>query len=176
MKILAIDQARHGGYAIFNYEKKQLLKYDSFCFTEKNSTFAQETTKIEDFIHNLIKKECISAVFIEEIHMSKNAQTFKKLARLQGVLINLFEKNNYLYSVISPSQWQNFCKAKGRSTKEIKAKIITASASEEKFNKRRSKIMSLEYVKQKFGLSTTDDNIADAICIGDYIVNQVKIY
>ena len=36
-----------------------------------------------------------------------------------------FEKNEYLYSFVAPTQWQNYCKARGRSTKEIKEKIKT---------------------------------------------------
>ena len=45
-----------------------------------------------------------------------NVQSFKKLAQLQGVLINLFEKNEYLYDFVAPTQWQNYCKARGRTT------------------------------------------------------------
>jgi Holliday junction resolvasome RuvABC endonuclease subunit len=175
IKILAIDQARHGGWAIFDYKNKTLCDYGAFCYSTSGSTFPQETVLIENFIEEKIVSDGISAVFIEDIHMSKNVNTFKNLARLQGVLINLFEKNNYLYGIITPSQWQSFCKAKGRTSKEIKSKVLSSDASEKKFNKRRTKIMSIEYVKSKFKVDTLDDNIADAICIGDYVVNNIPI-
>ena len=80
----------------------------------------------------MIKENDIAAVFIEDIQLRVNVQSFKKLAQLQGVLVNLFEKNEYLYSFVAPTQWQNYCKARGRSTKEIKEKIKTLEAAGKK--------------------------------------------
>ena len=175
MKILSIDQARHGGWAIFDFEQKKLLEFGSYNFRTNESTFAQEVVSIEKYISDLIISKNISAVFIEDVHLEKNHNVFKTLSQLQGVLINLFEKHKYLYEIIAPSQWQGFCKAKGRNSKEIKAKLTTTQSSEERLKKKRTKIMSLEYVSSKFNVDTSDDNIADAICIGDYVVNNIPI-
>lgn len=99
---------------------------------------------------------------------------FKNLAQLQGVLINLCEKKHYLYQLISPSVWQNYCNARGRTSKEIKAKI-TATISNDNKAKKQSKILSLQYVKNKYDIDTDNDNISDAICIGDYAVHNINI-
>lgn len=126
---------------------------------------------IETLVDELIKENDITAVFIEDIQLRVNVQSFKKLAQLQGVLVNLFEKNEYLYSFVAPTQWQNYCKARGRSTKEIKEKIKTLEAA----GKKESKILSIQFVKDKFKVDTDNDNLSDAICIGHYAVNHFEI-
>ena len=110
-------------------------------------------------------------MFIEDIQLRVNVQSFKKLAQLQGVLINLFEKNEYLYDFVAPTQWQNYCKARGRSSKEIKEKIKALELS----GKKESKILSIQFVKEKFNVDTDNDNLSDAICIGYYAVNHFKL-
>ena len=42
MKILAVDQARHGAWAVYDYEGKKLLDYGTWGFDSKNYTFEQE--------------------------------------------------------------------------------------------------------------------------------------
>ena len=123
MKILSIDQARNGAWAVFDYETKKLETYGTFSFGNKDYTYARAILAIESLVDTIIKTYNISAVFIEDIQLRVNVQSFKKLAQLQGVLINLFEKNEYLYDFIAPTQWQNYCKARGRSSKEIKDKL-----------------------------------------------------
>lgn len=117
MNILAVDQARHGAWAVFDYEEKSLVDYGTWAFESKNHTFEQAILHIEALINEVIHTRCIDAVFFEDIQLRKNVQSFKKLAQLQGVLVNLCEKNEYLYGLVAPTQWQNFCKARGRTTK-----------------------------------------------------------
>ena len=171
MKILAVDQARNGGWAIFDYENKKLIKYGSFEFDTRHYSFEEAVMNIEELVNGLIVKENISAVFIEDIQLMANKQAFKKLAQLQGVLINSFLKNNYLYEIIPPSTWQNYCKTRGRKTSEIKANKDTINTS----GKKDSKVLSIMFVKDKFGIDTKNDNLADACCIGYYAVNNIKI-
>ena len=143
MKILSIDQARNGAWAVFDYETKKLETYGTFSFGNKDYTYARAILAIESLVDTIIKTYNISAVFIEDIQLRVNVQSFKKLAQLQGVLINLFEKNEYLYDFIAPTQWQNYCKARGRSSKEIKDKIKALEAS----GKKESKILSIQSAK-----------------------------
>ena len=149
IKILAIDQARNGAWAIFNYDTKELETYGTFSFGNKKYTYAKAILAIETLV----------------------VQSFKKLAQLQGVLVNLFEKNEYLYSFVAPTQWQNYCKARGRTSKEVKEKIKTL----ENAGKKESKILSIQFVKEKFHIDTDNDNLSDAICIGHYAVNHFEI-
>lgn len=119
----------------------------------------------------MLKSYDISAVFVEDIQLRANVQAFKKLAQLQGVLVNLFEKNDYLYGYVAPSQWQNFCKARGRNSKEIKSQVLAVEPN----GKKESKILSIQFVKDQFGIETENDNLADAVSMGFYVVNIVEL-
>lgn len=171
MRILAVDQARHGGWCVFDYNNKTIVDYGSFSFESNKYTFSQAVLNIEKIVDELTNAYSIDALFFEDIQMRKNVQSFKKLAQLQGVLVNYAEKNEYQYGIVAPTQWQNYCKARGRSEKEIKNKIITI----EQNGKPNSKILSLQFVKDKFDIETDNDNISDSICIGYYVVNNINI-
>ena len=173
MKILAIDQARHGAWSVFDYENKKLLDYGVWNFDSRKFTYESTIMNIEALLEELIEKHEVDAVFLEDISMRKNnAQVFKRLAQLQGVLVNYCMKREFLYWIVVPSQWQNYCNARGRTTKEIKLNVKKADGDTEK----ASKILSLQFVKEKFGIDTEDDNLSDAICIGCYAVNEIKIH
>lgn len=171
MKILAVDQARHGAWAVFDYDSKALLDCGTWDFDNRKFTFEKAILHIEKLIEEVIHTHDIEAVFLEDIQLRKNVQSFKKLAQLQGVLVNLCERNEYLYGLVAPTQWQNFCKARGRTSKEIKAKVTEIEAG----TKKASKILSLQFVKDRFGVETENDNLSDAICIGHYAVNNLQI-
>ena len=126
---------------------------------------------IEELVESLLRSYDVSAVFIEDIQLRANVQAFKKLAQLQGVLVNLFEKNEYLYGYVAPSQWQNFCKARGRNSKEIKSQVLSVEPT----GKKESKVLSIQFVKDQFGIETENDNLADAISIGFYVTNIIEI-
>ena len=137
MKILAVDQARRGAWAVFDYEGKTLCDYGTWAFDNKSFTFEQAIVHVEALVDEVIHSHGIDAVFFEDIQLRQNVQSFKKLAQLQGVLVNLCEKNEYLYGLVAPTQWQNYCKARGRTTKEIKSKITKVDSA----GKKESKIL-----------------------------------
>ena len=168
---MAIDQARSGAWSVFDYETKELVGYGTFSFDSKKYTYAKAVLHIEDLIASLLKSYDIAAVFIEDIQLRANVQAFKKLAQLQGVLVNLFERNEYLYGYVAPSQWQNFCKARGRNSKEIKSQVLAVETD----GKKESKILSIQFVKDQFGIETDNDNLADAISIGFYVTSVVEL-
>lgn len=171
MQILALDQARNGAWSIFDYDTGELTAYSAFEYDLNQYTYAQAIMHIEALVDSLIKEYDISAVFMEDIQLRVNVKAFKKLAQLQGVLINYCEKHNILYGVVAPSQWQNYCCARGRSSKEVKANVVALDTNDRK----ESKILSMQFVKDKFGINTDNDNIADAICIGYYVCETIKI-
>ncbi len=171
MNILAIDQARNGAWSVYDYEKGKLIGYGTYEFPLDKYTYAKAIMHIKELIYAVMKTYDVGAVFVEDIQMRASVSSFKKLAQLQGVLVNLFEENEYLYGYIAPSQWQNFCKARGRNTKEKNARIIELEQS----GKKQSKILSIQFVKEQFGIDTDNDDLADAICQGYYVVNAVEI-
>lgn len=171
MKILAVDQARHGAWAVFDYDEKKLLRYGTWAFDNKSYKFEQAVLSIEKLIREVIYAHNIDAIFFEDIQLRRNPQAFKRLAQLQGVLVNLCEENEFLYGLIAPSQWQNYCKARGRTEREIKDKVFGVDQS----TKNTSKILSMQFAKQVYGVDTNNDNLADSICIGHYVVNNITI-
>ena len=171
MNILAVDQARHCAWATFDYENKKLLDYGIWGYDSKNYTFEQAILHIEALLNEVIRTHDVGAVFLEDIQLRQNVQSFKRLAQLQGVLVNLCEKTNILYNLVAPTQWQSFCKARGRTTKEIKSKITSVEPT----SKKTSKILSLQAAKEIYGIETENDNLADALMIGHYAINNIKI-
>lgn len=171
MRILALDQARNGAWSVFDYDTGELIAYQSFEFDLHQYTYAEAIMNIEALVDSLIKEYDISVVFIEDIQLRVNVKAFKKLAQLQGVLINYCEKNDLLYGIVAPSQWQSYCCARGRSAKEVKDNVTAVETDE----KKESKILSLQFVKDKFGIETDNDNVADAVCIGYYVCQAIKI-
>ena len=64
IKILAIDQARNGAWAIFNYETKELEKYGTFSFGSKKYTYAKAILAIETLVDELIKENDIGDILV----------------------------------------------------------------------------------------------------------------
>ena len=94
-------------------------------------------------------------MIIEGIQYQSNISSFRKLALLQGVLICFFKTNNILFEIIEPSKWKSFCGIKGRARKEQKQNTI-------------------EFSKENFNLKDITEDMADAIGLGWYAVNNLK--
>lgn len=170
MNILAVDQARNGAWSVFDYDTKSLVAHGTFSFPVDKYTFAKAITGVCDIVQSVIDEYGCVAVFIEDIQLRQNVDSFKKLAQLQGALISLFERNEYLYDFVPPTRWQNYCNARGRTTKEIKAKMTEIPPE-----KKRSKVLSIQAVRDLYGIETMDDNLADSVMIGHYVVNNITI-
>ena len=93
-------------------------------------------------------------VTIEDIYDGLNRKTYKDLARLQGALILTLMKRDILFDIITPRRW--------------KAKYGIKGGVEGK--KKSMEIASLILCRE-----VTDDNMADAICMGDYSKKYIKI-
>jgi Holliday junction resolvasome RuvABC endonuclease subunit len=171
LKILSIDQARLGAWSVFDYDKKVPIAYGEFNFPTSKYTFSEAMAGICGIVLDLIEEHDISAVFIEDIQLRKNVDSFKKLAQLQGGLIYILQEIDMVYELVQPSVWQSYCKARGRTAKERKV----PSENFELIQLKGSKIMSMAFVKEKFGIETDNDNIADAICIGHWASQNIKI-
>lgn len=144
MRILALDQSTAlTGYAIFT---NQNLK-ESGIFKPTGELF-ERIHQIKEYIRELIQDNSIDYVFIEDIQYQKNQKTYKILANLLGVLINLFVELEIQFEIVPPSRWKSWNGIKGRKRAEQKRNTI-------------------EKIKEIFGREATEDE-ADAICIGLY--------
>lgn len=176
MIVLALDQARNCGFALFDSDTKAIVSYGCFSYPSPKYTFAQAVMHLESVVEKLIDSRGVEAVCLEGIQLRANPRSFAALAQLQGVLINVCEKRQMPYAVVQPSSWQNYCGARGRSTKEIKQKLeqIVVDEDVKLKGKKASKVLSIQFVKDKYGIETYNDNVADAVCIGTYIVNNIE--
>lgn len=166
--ILALDQARHGGWSVWDSESCQLCNYGAYVFDGHTHTFERAVVKIEELVGELIHTHNIGAVYLEDIQLRRNVMSFKRLAQLQGVLVNLCEKNEYQYGLIAPTQWQSFCGITGKSVRETRMKMFADGDSA-----KAEKAMSMQFARDHCGVCTDDDNLSDAICIGYYVVNKL---
>ena len=127
--------------------------------------------KLKKLVKSLVKENDIGACFIEEISYQRNLNGFKRLAQMQGVLENFFIENEILYDIIQPTMWQKYANARKRTQKEIKNKVVEANTA----GKKKTKVLSIQFVHDVYGIDTPNDGIADAIGIGHYAVNNIKI-
>jgi len=170
IKILALDQARNGAWSIFDATNKALLAHGTWSFPVKKFDFSRAVYEITRIATDLVQSNNIDVVFIEDTQLRQNAQSFKKLAQLQGALINLFEGLGVQYESVPPTRWQSYCGARGRSFKEQKSNAMDIPSPGPK----ASKLLSMQFVYTQFGIETDNDNLADAIAIGWYAVNHIK--
>jgi len=143
----------------------KLLAHGEWSFPARKFDFSRAVYEITRVAAELITVNEIDAVYIEDTQLRQNAQSFKKLAQLQGALNNLFEGLGVPYESVPPTRWQSCCGARGRSYKEHQNNITEPGP-------KASKVLSMQFVREHFGIETDNDNLADAICIGWYAANH----
>lgn len=159
MKVLSIDQAAHGGYAIWDFETQMLLEYGEFDFVE--SDYTNVVVNIANFVKDTIDKNDIVYVAFEDTMFQRNAQTLKNLCRIQGALIYVLESKDIPYCIIYPVSWQSYIKKYNNFAKDRKFK--------------NTKELSLCFVEEQFDIKTDNNNVSDAICIGLYAIDHSQI-
>lgn len=155
-RYLAIDDATTiTGWSIFDGE--ELIRYGTITMIE--FTAIARTSSLKKWLINMIQNWKPDIVCIEDIQLQqlgeKNGDnvegvtTFKILAQLQGVILNILYEMDINYEVVYPAAWRKCCDIKGKSRND----------------KKRSAQMK---IKEWYDVSVTQDE-ADAICIGKYI-------
>ena len=95
-------------------------------------------------------------IYIEEPKGHGNVELVHKLVEIIGIVRGWCVLNNVYYEEIKPTVWRKYCclEQGGKKRAELKA-------------------ASMAYVKSKYGVEVNDDT-ADAICIGDAVLNMYK--
>lgn len=150
--LLALDQATSKtGYSI--WENHQLVESGVLKASSK-LCYEGRLTFMKNEILNLLYKFDIDKILIEGIQLEQledtskdiSVDTFRKLAHLQGILIQIFYEKEVDYEIISPSVWKS------------KIGIFTQKRKEQKQ-------FAKDYVQSNFKKVVSEDE-ADAICIG----------
>lgn len=148
-KLLALDQSsRITGWAVF--ADGVLLEHGKFDAENAGSDVGKRLTYIRNKVSELIRKHEIQHIALEEIQLQNtvgnNVVTYKKLAYVQAVIIELLNTLNLPYTIVASSSWKSTLDIKGRARAEQKR---NAQA----------------YVNTTYGIKATQDE-CDAICIG----------
>lgn len=147
-RIVAFDQAtEHFGVSV--WDDGQLVYYTLYIF---RGDMIARLLKIQELVGNIILKEWEpDYVAMEEIQYKDSAlMTFKVLSMLLGIIEVECLKAGVPHEVVLPNVWRKYAGTCGKTRKE-------------------EKILSVAKVKEKFGISVTDD-VAEAILIGSYVV------
>ena len=156
--LLSLDQSStNTGWALFKNEK--LIDLGAFKANGQEDERIEDMRKwLEKKINEIILDEnAILRLVFEDIQLQRNdVRTYKVLAHLQGVLINVFFRNkekikgglNIYYS----AEWKSTCGILGR-------------------DRPTQKLNAQAYVLNVFGLEVSQD-ICDAICLGVHDLAQ----
>lgn len=83
-RVLSIDQSsRVTGYAIF--DNKNLVTFGHFSIPA-NKTMGQRLESFFNHLKDLLEKYNVQTLYFEGIQYQNNAETFKKLAMIQGIV------------------------------------------------------------------------------------------
>ena len=150
MNLLALDQASHTtGYAIFKNNKPTAISH----FNAKGKDIGDRLVSIRQTILKLIEDNDIDTVAFEDIQLQnnvvQNVKTFKMLAEVFGVILELLQERKMTYYVVAPNVWKATFKIAGRG-------------------REAEKKLAQKYVLDEYGMKCTQDE-ADAACIGIHI-------
>lgn len=147
MTLLALDQAsRVTGYALFKDNK--LVKFGKFNLTSDD--IGERLVDFREHIVDFIENQDIDEVVFEDIqqqnNVANNVQTFKILAEVYGVLLEVLTGYRVKHSSVLAASWKSTLGIKGRTRPEQKRN-------------------AQQYVEDNYGVKATQDE-CDAICIG----------
>lgn len=153
-RILSLDQATiTSGWSIF--DNQSLVSYGANTSKGKDSIEKISNTKY--WVASLIEKWKPDEVILEDIQLQSgvnkenfvgdtNVVTFKKLAHLQGTIMNYVFEKQIPFRIVPPATWRNYSQIKG------------------KYRTDKKKNAQLK-IKNFYDISVTEDE-ADAILIG----------
>lgn len=151
MILLSLDAStKSTGYAIF--KNNELIQQD--CIVCSSSNLYQRINKITQEIIQIIKNYNVDTIVMEDVipEQSKSHSTFRALIYLQATIhLSVYNENPKIkIDLFYPGEWRKQCNIK--TGKGIKREQLKSA--------------SIDFVKNKYSLNLTSDDIADAICIG----------
>ena len=159
MYLLALDASTKAtGIAIF--KDKELI--GQACITSSSTDLYKRIHKMVDNILAVVDQLGINQIVMEEVipDHSKNTNTFRALMYLQALIhIEMHDKHPEVQiEMIYPSSWRSVCGIEdGRSSK-----------------REQKKQKDIDFANKTYNLSLTNDDIADAVCIGHAYLNPKK--
>lgn len=108
-------------------------------------------------IYQLIEKEQPQIVVAEMTAVARNAQAQRNLTLILGAIKGKCLEKNIFFCLLRPSEWR---------------KLV--NISNEKLPRRREELKrwSLEKVKEEYKIEDINDDVSDAILIGQAYINK----
>lgn len=153
MKVLAFDQAKNTGYAVF--EGNELLVSGIIKSTRKD--YLDVTDEIAGKLYVLINTYKPDVLLLEDVQAQSNLKTHKALSMLLGALRQVGVLEGVTVKILHTSTWRTFLK---------KRYGITGRPKRTEW-KRYSK----QFVLDEYNKKVKDDE-ADAIAIGYYYISK----
>lgn len=155
-RVLALDAATGTtGYSI--YDDKDLIKYGHYSLSSEHE-ITERINGMKKWAVALCNEAKPDKIFLEHIQLQEygkgeyQVELYRKLANLQGVLLDTFFELNLPCKLVMAKQWKSYCGIKSRNRSEQK--------------KETQQLITIWY-----GLSLTEDE-SDAVCIGKYGCNH----
>ena len=153
-RVVGFDQATQN-FGVSVYDDGKLVYYDIVRFIGETD---ERLVNIADFVDKVCKNWTPDKIIFEDIQLHNNQyggyHTFKVLAELLGVVKMVINKNKIPYDCVLNKVWQAKFNIGGKDRISQKLQVI-------------------DKVEKLFGIKVSDD-IADAIMIGKYGVEQKK--
>ena len=151
MKILALDlSTRSSGYCLGNQDG--IISHG--CITASSKDVVKRIIKMRDQISKIIKdNKTIDKIIIQEVRPEYNSHTNKVLMWLQAAVVIAAAQFSPVTQVsfVGASTWRSALRMKqGRGIKRDQVKK-----------------QDIQYVKEKYQITASNDDQADAICLFD---------
>jgi Holliday junction resolvasome RuvABC endonuclease subunit len=148
MNILSIDLAtKETGIAVMDLDK--IIHYD--CIVCKDKYLENRLIYMKHQILKLTDTYKVDVIISEQEQVHISSLTTIGLAKMQGVLRCLSDDSNIPYLFVPINVWRE---SAGIKTHGVKREEL--------------KLLAIQKVKELFNIETCDDNIAEAILIGEY--------
>lgn len=163
-RILALDAATGiTGYAI--YDNKVLVGYGTFKTSAQLPTI-ERINQMKNWLKAALKEYTPDFVGLENIQLQSygpngaqaQVKTFQTLANLQGVILDTIFEACIDSDLVRSSEWRSYCGiSTGDQHRDARKKAAQAK------------------VKIWYDMQCSEDE-ADAICIGKYFCNKIKVH
>lgn len=148
-RILSLDTStKTSGYAVF--KDGELFRYSSIDLSDIKDTDARFREMVSE-LYDLIDREHPSAVVIEEMVVPRNPQTQRMLMMILGAVYGKCIRLGIDYCPLRPTQWRKLVRR-----------------DDEKLPRKREELKewSVKKAEELYGIEGIDDNVSDAILIG----------
>ncbi len=167
-RVVGIDTSTIG-FAYATLEDGKLVEYDEYKFT--SSTLSGKMAEARAAADKIAKLNPDYAM-VEQVFYMNNKGVVVKLAYFAGICFASLAYDDIPFDDVVPINWQTHI-GNGRFTKEEKAAIkkeFPGKSAKWYTNKQREvrKQRTIDFVKERYGVEVTNDNIADAIGIATY--------